>query len=283
MVAQPEVGDPALQHQAVLLALAACNVGVCAAGDDVEDVGMALDDCRQRVEHHLDPLTGREEAEGAEHETGVDARRSADACLRRLARGAPASSTRRAVRDDVDLLGRARSDLDEQALRGLGHHDHALGLGAERRDHTQLVRGRLGEDGVQRDDERLRQLAREREDVLPVLAPEDAVLVLEQDDVDVGPGERAGRGRSRRARPGRPCGRFPAAASSTARRRRRRGDLLHVGDAEQRPPMSKEKVPIPHARGGYVEKIAVRTWVRPFRQMSDAYGRAAGWIGSAPA
>lgn len=33
--------------------------------------------------------------------------------------------------------------------------------------------------------------------------------------------------------------------------------------------MSNAKVPIPHARGGYVEKIAVRTVpVRPFRQVS---------------
>src|SRR6478735_3883535 len=33
---------------------------------------------------------------------------------------------------------------------------------------------------------------------------------------------------------------------------------------------SKEKVPIPHARGGNVEKIAVRTIVRPFRQKPEA-------------
>jgi hypothetical protein len=31
---------------------------------------------------------------------------------------------------------------------------------------------------------------------------------------------------------------------------------------------SNAKVPIPHARGGYVEKIAVRTAVRPFQKVS---------------
>ena len=51
------------------------------------------------------------------------------------------------------------------------------------------MRRRLREHGVQRDDERLRQLLREREHVLAVAAAEDAVLVLEQHDVDVEPPE----------------------------------------------------------------------------------------------
>ena len=42
---------------------------------------------------------------------------------------------------------------------------------------------------MQRDDERLRELLREREHVLAVGAAEDPVFVLEQDDVDVEPAE----------------------------------------------------------------------------------------------
>ncbi len=74
--------------------------------------------------------------------------------------------------------------------RRLGHDDHALGLVAERREHLELMRRRLREHRVQRHDERLRELARERKDVLAVAAAEDAVLVLQQDDVDVESRER---------------------------------------------------------------------------------------------
>ena len=44
---------------------------------------------------------------------------------------------------------------------------------------------------MQRHDERLRQLLDERRDVLAVAPAEDAVLVLQQDDVDVEPAEDA--------------------------------------------------------------------------------------------
>jgi hypothetical protein len=44
---------------------------------------------------------------------------------------------------------------------------------------------------------------------------------------------------------------------------------LTPGTANNDDRTSNAKVPIPHARGGYVEKIAVRTVaVRPFRQVS---------------
>jgi hypothetical protein len=44
---------------------------------------------------------------------------------------------------------------------------------------------------------------------------------------------------------------------------------LTPGTASNDDRTSNAKVPIPHARGGYVEKIAVRTVaVRPFRQVS---------------
>ena len=69
-----EVGDAPLQHQAVLLASAPRNLRMRAAGDHVENVGMLLDDRRQRVEHHLDSLAGREQAERREQEPRLDAR-----------------------------------------------------------------------------------------------------------------------------------------------------------------------------------------------------------------
>ena len=60
---------------------------------------------------------------------------------------------------------------------------------AERGQHLQLVRRWLRQDGVERHDERLRQLPRERQDVLAVGAAEDPEFVLEQDNVDVQPAE----------------------------------------------------------------------------------------------
>ncbi len=54
---------------------------------------------------------------------------------------------------------------------------------------ARLMRGRLREHRVQRHDERLGELAGEREHVLAVGAAEDPVLVLEQHDVDVHPAE----------------------------------------------------------------------------------------------
>ena len=46
------------------------------------------------------------------------------------------------------------------------------------------MRGRLGQDGVQRHDRRHAQRADEVEHVLAILAAPDAVLVLDRDDVD---------------------------------------------------------------------------------------------------
>ena len=96
------------------------------------------------------------------------------------------------MRNDLDLLVRAAAYLHQQPPGGFGHHDHSFRFVAERGQHLELVVGRRGEHGVQGDDERLRELTDERQHVLAVAAAEDAVLVLEQDDVDVGPAERTG-------------------------------------------------------------------------------------------
>ena len=138
---------------------------------------------------------------------------------------------------------------------------------------------------MQRHDERLRELAREREHVLAVAAAEDAVLVLEKHDVDVGAAERACGANVVAARP------LRDGAQDLGPLRARRlvdddelTDVVHVRGRRAAPGRtSKEKVPIPQARGGYVEKIAVRTAVRPFRQISEARASAAGSIGSLPA
>jgi hypothetical protein len=90
-----------------------------------------------------------------------------------------------AVLDDSDRLRLATVHPQEQPSRGLRHHDHALRLLAQCGEHFALVVRRVGKDGVERQDERSRELAGERQHVLPVGTAEDPVLVLQQDDVDV--------------------------------------------------------------------------------------------------
>ena len=188
VILEAEVEHRLLESEAVTLSLAVRHVGVRSSGDDVHHLGMALDDRGQRLDHRLDPLAGRDQPEGREHEPvlAVVVRRSS---FERVRIGAPCEHRRRSVRDDPNLARRARLARHEQSLRGLRHHDHELGLAAERREHVSLMGRRLREHGVQRDDEGLRELLDEREDVGAVGAAEDPVLVLEQNDVDVQPAE----------------------------------------------------------------------------------------------
>ena len=102
-----------------------------------------------------------------------------------MLRAALAEERGRTVRHDPDLLRRAGLQLDQETACGLGHHDHAFGLAAQRKEHVELMRRRLREQRVQGHDERCEELSRERQDVLPFRATVDPVLVLEQDDVDV--------------------------------------------------------------------------------------------------
>jgi hypothetical protein len=70
------------------------------------------------------------------------------------------------VRDDPNLLLGAGVAVDEQPQGRLRQHDHEIGVAAQRFEHVRLVRCRLRENRVQRHDERLGELLRQREDVL---------------------------------------------------------------------------------------------------------------------
>ena len=97
------------------------------------------------------------------------------------------------MRHDSHLLGGARPTVDEEAARGLRHDDHELCLAANVGEDECLMRCRLGENRVQGHDEGLRQLSRQRCNVVTVPAAEDPVLVLQEDDVDVEPTQDPGR------------------------------------------------------------------------------------------
>ena len=140
------------------------------------------------------------------------------------------------MRHDSNLLLGARAALDEESLSGVRHDDHELRLLAELGQDFELMLGRLREHGVERDDERLCQRLRERQHVLAVEAAEDAVLVLEEHDVDIEPAEHA-RGADVVAADRLPDRREERAPLWAGRLVQDRDDVdaLDVVDAEERP------------------------------------------------
>jgi len=188
VILEAEVDHGTLQREAVALSFTARDIRMRPPRDHVRDLRVALDDRRKRLDHRLEALAGRDQAEGRKLEpllerVEVATVRAPAGDLGRPARDHP----RRPMRHDPDLLPWARSARDQQVARGVGHHDHELRLPADGREDTGLMRRRLGQHGVQGDDERLGQPVRQGRDVLAVAASEDPVLVLEQDDVDIEP------------------------------------------------------------------------------------------------
>ena len=88
------------------------------------------------------------------------------------------------MRDEVDLVGADAVHLSQERRAGSAHDDQPLRQRRELVHHAALERVGLGEDGVQGRDDRHPQLAQQLKDVTPGLSTEDAVLVLDADDID---------------------------------------------------------------------------------------------------
>jgi hypothetical protein len=199
MVAKREIDNKALQHEPVLLTLPTRHLRVRLPSDHVHDVRVTLNDERKRLDRRLETLSRRKQTEGRQHQPRLDTpvparcRRDVEGTPRGRAAIPPASEhDRRTMGNDTDLLHSRRARIDEETPRRLSHNDHTFRLAAECRQYTQLVRRWLRQDRVQGHDERLRQLLRERQDILAVRAAEDPELVLEQNNVDVEPAEQPG-------------------------------------------------------------------------------------------
>ena len=76
VLGQIELEHAPLEHQAVPLAFAACDVRMGATRDDVDDLGVLLDHRRQRLDRGLEALAGRDQAEGGELEAPSAVRRA---------------------------------------------------------------------------------------------------------------------------------------------------------------------------------------------------------------
>jgi hypothetical protein len=167
MVLEPEVGHGLLERQAVPLSLAMRDVRVCPSGDHVEHVRMTFDDRGERRDHRLDPLARGDQPERREQEVLAAAVRGAHRgavsgrALQRIGVCTLREQCRCAVWNDPNLVGRTCSAVHQQPLGRLGHHDHQFRLPAECSEHFGLMLRRLRQDGVERDDERLRELLHE--------------------------------------------------------------------------------------------------------------------------
>ena len=93
--------------------------------DDVDEVGERLEDLRQGLEHVLDALVGREQAEGEGHLPAVDAE------LVLVIRGVDERHVGDAVRDQGDLGSGDAVDLAQERRGALGHDDDAGGQAAD--------------------------------------------------------------------------------------------------------------------------------------------------------
>ena len=253
---------------------------------------MALDDRRQCVEHRLEALTGRDQPEGREQEARLHPLVAARRRTGRSAGRLPASSSRRAApscvgapcgtttilsaahassstssRLPVSVITITRSASSQSAVKTCSW----CGVGAESTVCNVTTSGCASPRTNDRtySPSRSRRRSRTR-----------AGAARRRRRCGRAPGQR---GRSRRALPatcvcrisGR-CGLDGSSRTTSALTSSTSGTSSNAFRT------SKEKVPIPHARGGYVEKIAVRTFVRPFRLMPEAGTRAASSIGSSP-
>ena len=140
---------------------------------------------RQRRDGELDPLAGRDQSEGRQHRTALEPfqRDPGDPVVRRSAAGRVDQDRRGTVRQHPDPLGRHDAGLDDHPPGGLGEDRDQRRPATEGPECLGLSHRRCRQHRVQRDHQRLIQLLGQRHDERSGLAAEDAVLVLDQDDV----------------------------------------------------------------------------------------------------
>ena len=207
VLAEIQLVDERLQAVAVFLAARFQQLGVGLARDQIERLGVPGRDRGHRLDRVLEALARPDQAEGRHDRAPVQAElRLQAAAPLRLDVGHPVRDDERALLDAVVAI----QDVD----RGLGHHDEPVrGLGDRPDGFADRGRG-LRKNGVHVDERRLLQLLEERREVVlvhaldPVVADEtaalpqavEAELVLDADDLGVGPVDLRGPRRGREAR-----------------------------------------------------------------------------------
>ena len=177
------------RHQAlaVSLALLPNQIGVRRAQHNIDRIGAALQDRRHGVDHEFDALAGREEPERqndgpvAETQPGLDLL------------GLDEWKVGSAVRDDLDFFHRRPVHGAQQLATLLRHDDDPRRHLDDAIHDIALHRRRLGQNGVQRRDDRHGQPRQQRHDVAARFAAENAEFMLQADDFELAGIEEVGR------------------------------------------------------------------------------------------
>ena len=168
-----------LQTGAILVSLAAENMRVGCARDDVHNILVLRQNLGQRLNYVFNSLIRREQSECKQDGLAFHAK-TVFVEIRVEKR-----HVRNAMRHHVDLAARHFEYLLQELGRELAHHDKAVGeVGDLLHDH-ELIWIRLAQYGVQRGHHRHLECAQQMEDVASRRTSEDPILVLQAHHVDV--------------------------------------------------------------------------------------------------
>ncbi|GAC1595146.1 MAG: hypothetical protein NVS3B28_26300 [Candidatus Velthaea sp.] len=166
-------GDARLELATVRFAFVAADDRMRLAEDEIQRLGVRCHDGLHRLDCVLEPFAAADEPERRDRHPPREAQL-------RLALGALAERhVRDAVMDHADLAGIDTIALDEDIAAGFGEDDDHRGRCADHPGHAQMLGRRVGQHGVQRRHHRLADGLDEVDDPLAVLAPEEAVLMLD--------------------------------------------------------------------------------------------------------
>jgi hypothetical protein len=175
----PERAGQSFELQAVKLTFVPLDVRMGDAEDDVDGLGIMHQDFGQRFDDVFESLVGREESEGQQNQLAFDA----EAIL--VKAGIDEGDVGDAVRDQIDLLFGHAVDVAQEAGAALAHHHQPVGALDQFFHDAALIRIGLAQHGVQGGDDRHAQLAQQRQNVAARRAAEDAVFMLQANEVHV--------------------------------------------------------------------------------------------------
>ena len=147
--------------------------------NDVDRVGVAIDDGRQGFDDVLDALARPEQPEREQNLLAFDTE------LVLVKTRVHERHVVDAVGDQLDLLIRNVVHVAQQFNAPMGHHNQAVAKIRQLVHHRPLARIGFAEDRVKGGDDRHAQLAEQGEDVTARRAAEDSELVLEIDNVHI--------------------------------------------------------------------------------------------------
>ena len=149
------------------------------AEDDVHHVRMAGHNGGQGGDDIFDAFVRREQAKAEQDDFALDAKQVfVETRVHKRHIGD-------AVGDEINLLRRHAIDLLQEFHAALAHDDQPIGQGRDFFQHPALIGVGVAQNGVQGRDDGHAQFAQEGQDVTARPPAEDAIFVLQADEVDV--------------------------------------------------------------------------------------------------